>query len=113
MNKNYLIPFLFFLLAGTALLSAEEMLILTEQDAVDMAVGRNLSLQSTRLDVERSEEAFKNSWNVVLPIFFCQRGCFTFRSGLYGSPSHRQRYLGRQYLSFGRTRSECNCPVFH
>ncbi len=74
MNKNYLIPLLFFLLAGTVLLSAEDVLVLTEQDAVDMAVGRNLSLQSARLDVESSEEAVKNSWNVVLPTFSASAG---------------------------------------
>ena len=62
------------LLAGTALLSAESPMILTEDISVAMALGQNLSLQSNRLDLESSEAAKDNSWNVFLPDFSLSGG---------------------------------------
>ena len=46
---------------------AAEPLILTEEAAVALALEQNYDLQSTRLDLEGTEEAEKNSWNIFLP----------------------------------------------
>jgi outer membrane protein TolC len=66
---------LFLILAGVAMsLSAQEPLILTEDLAVSLALGQNLSLKSSLLDLESSQESNENSWNVFLPDFTVSGG---------------------------------------
>lgn len=67
MTVNKTILFLLVLLIGTAGLFAAEPLVLTEEAAVALALEQNFGLQSSRLDLEGSQEAEKNSWNVFLP----------------------------------------------
>ncbi|OQY32921.1 MAG: hypothetical protein B6241_09690 [Spirochaetaceae bacterium 4572_59] len=65
---------IFLILAGITFLAAESPLVLTEEMAVAMALGQNLSLQASRLDLENSEDLDNNSWNVLLPDFSASGG---------------------------------------
>jgi len=75
MRTKRIITVLALLLAGTAgVLSASEPIVLTEESAVRKALEQNLSLRSTRIDLDTAESRDRNRWNSLLPDFSATAG---------------------------------------
>jgi outer membrane protein TolC len=62
------------LIAVTGFIYAEESLTLTEELAVELGMTQNLSLRSSSLDYQNSEEEKNNRWNNFLPSFSANAG---------------------------------------
>lgn len=61
-------------IAITGFIYAEEPLTLTEEKAVELGMTQNLSLRSSSLDYQNSEEEKNNRWNNFLPSFSASAG---------------------------------------